>query len=36
MAKVIKYAAIIAACVISAFGVFCLMKNTITDENTVD
>lgn len=36
MSKLIKYAAIVAVCVISAFGVFCLMKNTITDENTID
>ena len=34
--KIIKYAAVIAACVISAFGVYCLMKTTVTDENTVD
>lgn len=36
MARIIKYVAIIAACVISAFGVYCLMKTTVTDENTVD
>lgn len=36
MGKLIKIAAIIAACVISAFGVYCLVKNTATDENTVD
>ncbi len=36
MAKIIKYVAIAAACIISAFGVYCLMKTTVTDENTLD
>lgn len=36
MAKLIKLAAIAAACIISAFSVYCLIKNTATDENTVD
>lgn len=36
MARLIKLVAIAAACIISAFGVYCLIKNTATDENTVD
>lgn len=34
MGKLFKYMAIAAACVISAFGVYCLVKNsTATDDN---
>lgn len=36
MSKLIKVIAILAACVISAFGVYCLMKTTVTDENTAE
>ena len=34
MGKIIKYVAIAAACIISAFGVYCLVKNTASDEKT--
>lgn len=36
MVKVIKYIVIAAVCVISAFGIFSLVKTAKTDENTVD
>lgn len=36
MLKAIKYIVIAAVCIISAFGIFSLVKTAKTDENTVD
>ena len=36
MGKIIKYVAIAAACVISAFGVYCLIKYSSADEKIED
>ncbi len=36
MGKAIKLIVIAAVCIISAFGIFSLVKNAKIDENTVD
>ncbi len=36
MAKLIKYVVIAAVCIISAFGIYSLVKYNKVDENTVD
>ena len=36
MTKFLKYAAFIAVCVISAFGIYSLIKTNKIDENTID
>lgn len=36
MAKAIKFIVITAVCIISAFGIYSLVKTAKTDENTVD
>ena len=32
MGKIIKYVAIVAACIISAFGVYCLIKYSSAED----
>jgi hypothetical protein len=36
MAKFIKYVVIAAVCIISAFGIYSLVKYNKVDENTLD
>lgn len=36
MGKIIKYIVIAAVCVVSAFGIYSLLKYNKVDENTVD
>lgn len=36
MAKMIKYVVIAAVCIISAFGIYSLVKTAKIDENTID
>ena len=36
MGKLIKYAVIAAVCIISAFGIYSLVKTAKTDENTLE
>lgn len=36
MAKLIKYVVIAAVCIISAFGIYSLVKTAKIDENTID
>ena len=36
MAKLIKYVVVAAVCIISAYGIYSLVKTTQIDENTID
>jgi len=36
MGKIIKYVVIAAVCIISAFGIYSLVKYNKVDENTLD
>ncbi|ACX73916.1 hypothetical protein SAMN06298224_0340 [Fibrobacter sp. UWB16] len=36
MGKLIKYVVIAAVCIISAFGIYSLVKTAKTDENTLE
>ena len=36
MGKLIKYVVITAVCIISAFGIYSLVKTAKTDENTLE
>jgi len=36
MGKLIKYIVIAAVCIISAFGIYSLVKTAKTDENTLE
>ena len=36
MGKLIKYVVIAAVCIISAFGIYSLVKTAKNDENTLD
>lgn len=36
MAKIVKYIVIMAVCIVSAFGIYSLVKYNKVDENTAD
>ena len=36
MGKLIKYVVIAAVCIVSAFGIYSLVKTAKTDENTLE